>query len=51
MNREPNGGEPNFTEDDIQRVQLGVAGGPDPAKLTPQREKNRPKHINPYHTS
>jgi hypothetical protein len=39
---EPNGVEPNFSEDDLQREQLGprgVPGAPDPAKMTPQREK------------
>lgn len=56
MNRkpEPNGVEPNFTEDDIQREKFGprgVPGAPDPAKMTPQREKKTPKHIDPGHTS
>ena len=54
MNREPNGVEPEKTEDDIQREQLGprgVPGAPDPAKMTPQREKKTPKHVNPGHTA
>lgn len=52
--REPNGVEPDFTEDDIQREQFGprgVPGAPDPAKMTPQREKKTPKHIDQGHTS
>ena len=51
--REQNGVEPLRSEDDIQRDQLGprgVPGAPDPAKMTPQREKT-PKHIDPGHTS
>jgi len=52
--RELNGVEPEFSEDDIQRAQLGprgVPGAPDPAKMTPQREKKTPKHIDQGHTS
>lgn len=52
--REQNGVEPPLSEDDIQREQLGprgVPGAPDPAKMTPQREKKTPKHIEPGHTS
>jgi hypothetical protein len=52
--REPNGVEPEKSEDDIQREQLGprgVPGAPDPAKMTPQREKKTPKHIDPGHTA
>jgi hypothetical protein len=40
-------GKPRLSEDDIQREQLGprgVPGKPDPAKMTPQREKKIPKH-------
>ena len=40
--REPNGVEPERSEEDIQREQLGprgVPGAPDRAKMTPQREK------------
>jgi hypothetical protein len=47
-----NGREPNFSEDDIQRDQLGPRGVPgkqDPAKMTPQREKKTPKNIDPDH--
>jgi hypothetical protein len=42
------------TEDDIQRKKLGprgVPGAPDPAKMTPQAEKNTPKHDEPGHTA
>src|SRR5262249_40781490 len=52
--RDPNGVEPEFSEDDIQREQFGprgVPGAPDPAKMTPQREKKTPKHIDQGHTS
>ena len=41
----PNGVEPSFTEDDLQREQLGprgIPGQPDPARMTPQREKKTP---------
>ncbi|BBC00648.1 MULTISPECIES: hypothetical protein [Bradyrhizobium] len=41
----PNGVEPPFSEDDLQRQQLGprgVPGQPDPAKMTPQRAKKTP---------
>lgn len=43
-----NGVEPERTEDDITRELLGprgVPGGPDPARMVPQVEKNTPKHI------
>ncbi len=49
-NRGPNGVEPEKSEDDIQREQLGprgIPGAPDPAKMTPQREKKTPRHIDP----
>jgi hypothetical protein len=42
------------SEDDIQREQLGprgVPGRPDPAKMTPQREKKTPRNIDPGHTA
>ena len=42
------------TEDDIQREKLGprgVPGAPDPSKMTPQREKKTPKHIDPGQTA
>jgi hypothetical protein len=50
----PNGTEPAKSEEDIQREQLGprgVPGAPDPAKMTPQREKKTPKHTDPGHTA
>jgi hypothetical protein len=43
-----NGEEPEKSEDVIQRELLGprgVLGAPDPARLSPQGEKNTPKHI------
>ncbi|AMA58851.1 hypothetical protein BCCGELA001_22960 [Bradyrhizobium sp. CCGE-LA001] len=52
--REPNGVEPPHSEEDMQREQLGprgVPGAPDPARMTPQRDKKTPKHIEPGHTS
>jgi hypothetical protein len=53
MAEEPiNGREPNFSEDDIQREQLGPRGVPgkkDPAKMTPQREKKTPKDVDQGH--
>jgi hypothetical protein len=56
MSRRPaqNGIEPEKSEDDIQREQLGprgVPGAPDPAKMTPQREKKTPENIDPGHTA
>ena len=52
MNRErpENGTEPAMSEDDLQREQLGprgIPGAPDPAKMTPQRAKETPKHVDP----
>ncbi|MDR6306406.1 hypothetical protein GGQ85_004137 [Nitrobacter vulgaris] len=47
-------GKSRLSEDDIQREQLGprgVPGKPDPAKMTPQREKKTPKNIDPGHTT
>jgi hypothetical protein len=52
--REPNGVEPPFSEEDIQRGQFGprgVPGAPDPAKMTPQREKKTPKDVDPGHSA
>jgi hypothetical protein len=52
--RQIDDGLPRKSEDDIQREQLGPRGvpdQPDPAKMTPQREKKTPKHIDPGHTS
>ena len=51
---EPNGIEPEKSEDDIQREQLGPRGepgAPDPARMTPQREKKTPQHVDPGHTA
>jgi hypothetical protein len=48
-----NGREPEFSEEDIQREQLGprgVPGKPSPAKMTPQREKKTPKDVDTGHT-
>ncbi len=53
MPEEPiNGREPERSEDDIQREQLGPRGAPgakDPAKMTPQRDKKTPKQVDPGH--
>jgi hypothetical protein len=52
--REPVGIEPEFSEDDIQRAQFGprgVPGAPDPARMTPQRAKKTPGHIDQGHVS
>jgi hypothetical protein len=52
--RQPVGIEPEFSEDDIQRAQFGprgVPGAADPAKMTPQREKKTPTHIDQGHVS
>ena len=52
--REPVGIEPEFSEDDIQRAQLGprgVPGAPDPAVMTPQRKKKTPDNIDQGHVS
>jgi hypothetical protein len=52
--REPVGIEPDFSEDDIQRAQFGprgVPGAADPARMTPQREKKTPTHIDQGHVS
>lgn len=55
MPKEPiNGREPDFSEDDLQREQLGQRGVPgkeSPAKMTPQREKKTPKNVDPGHTA
>jgi hypothetical protein len=55
MPKEPiNGPEPTFSEDDIQREQLGPRGLPgaeDPAKMTPQRQKKMPKNVDPGHAA
>jgi uncharacterized membrane protein len=47
-------GKPRLSEDDIQRKELGprgVLGRPDPAKMTPQRQKKTPKNVDPGHTA
>jgi hypothetical protein len=52
--REPNGVEPAFSEDDIQREQFGprgIKGAPDPAVMTPQRAKKTPSYIDQGHVS
>ncbi|BAM88259.1 conserved hypothetical protein [Bradyrhizobium oligotrophicum S58] len=49
-----NGREPDRSEDDIQRDQLGPPGVPgarDPAKMTPLREKKTPHNVDPGHTA
>jgi hypothetical protein len=46
--------KPRLSEDDIQRQQFGprgVPGQPDPAKMTPQRDKKTPKNVDPGHTA
>lgn len=51
---EPNGVEPAFSEDDIQRELFGprgVKGAPDPAVMTPQRAKKTPTFIDQGHVS
>jgi len=47
-----NGREPSFSEDDIQREQLGPRGVPgkeSPTRMTPQREKKTPKDVDQGH--
>jgi len=55
MPTEPiNGRDPGFTEEDLQREELGprgVQGKESPAKMTPQREKKTPKNVDPGHTA
>ena len=49
-----NGREPERSEEDIQRDQLGPRGVPgkaSPARMTSQREKKTPKHDDPGHTA
>jgi hypothetical protein len=49
-----NGREPVFSEEDLQREELGPRGVPgkeSPAKMTPQREKKQPKDVDPGHTA
>jgi hypothetical protein len=43
---DPNGVSPPFSEDDLQREQLGprgVPGQPNPTRMPPQSEQERPK--------
>ena len=52
--REPNGVEPAFSEDDLQREQLGprgVPGAPDPARMTEQGKKKTSDPVDPGHTA
>ena len=55
MPKEPvNGREPDFSEYDLQREELGPRGVPgkaDPARMTPQRDKKTPKNVDPGHTA
>jgi hypothetical protein len=55
MPKDPvNGREPDFSQDDVQREELGprgVLGKSDPAKMTPQRDKKTPKNVDPGHTA
>lgn len=49
-----NGREPEFSEEDVQREELGPRGVPgreSPAKMTPQRQKKTPKEVDPGHTA
>jgi hypothetical protein len=42
------------TEDEVQAAKLGprgVPGKPSPVKMTPQRAKKTPKHLEPGHTA
>ncbi len=51
---EPNGVEPTFSEEDLQRQQFGPRGVPgkaDPATMTPQRKKKTPEDVDPGHTA
>lgn len=46
--------KPRLSEDDMQRALLGprgVPGKPDPARMTPQQQKNMPNYLDPGHTS
>jgi hypothetical protein len=47
-------GKPRLSEDDIQRALFGprgVPGRPDPARMTAQRRKKTPQHIDPGHVA
>jgi hypothetical protein len=46
--------KPRESEEDQQREQFGprgVPGAPDPARMTPQREKKTPANSDPPHTA
>lgn len=48
------GVEPERSEDDIQREELGPRGVPgkeSPAKMTPQRQMKTPKDVDPGHSA
>ena len=52
--RTPTTSQDRPTEDELQRARLGprgVPGEPDPAKMTPQRDKKTPKNIDPGQTA
>ena len=52
--RPPVGIDPELSEDDSQRAQFGprgVPGASDPARMTPQRKKKTPTHIDQGHVS
>lgn len=55
IRRRPNVGQDRYehpSEDDLARDHLGPRGepgAPDPAKMTPQREKKTPKGVTPGH--
>ena len=49
-----NGREPDFSEEDLQREQLGPRGVPgkeSPTKMMPGREKKTPKDADPGRTA
>ena len=49
-----NGREPELSEDDIPREQLGPRGVPSkesPTRMTPQRAKKTPRDVDPGHTA
>lgn len=52
--RQLDDGKPRLSEDDRQRIELGPRGEPgeaNHARMTPQRRKKTPSHIDPGHTS
>jgi hypothetical protein len=55
MPTEPLSGRgPEFSEEDLERNELGPRGVPakeSPTKMTPQREKKTPKDVDPGHTA